>query len=459
MSACDGPVFDSYEAAVAFLTAAIDYEKTVRFKYDSATFDLGRVEDLMAAVGSPHRGLSCLHVAGTKGKGSVCHMLAAVLAACGLKTGLFTSPHLVNLEERIRINGMKISRDDMRKRISELAPFVSRKRREDMASSPTYFEMLTAAAFRHFRCAGVDAAVVEVGLGGRLDSTNVVSPAVCGITTIEFDHTDKLGKTLAAIAREKAGIIKPGVPVVSAPQNPEAMDVIRRKARECCAPLWVVGQDIEITDIGGSFSVHTPLGRWDGLNPGCGGAHQRINCAVALGMLDLYSSASGRAPDKEAARRALENLVVPGRIQTVARNPLIVIDVAHTAGSMTALAQALDSRDDWRQGLFLIGFSADKDAPAMLDVLAGWRNALLRGNPPRELSFCFTRAPNPRAADPDALAQIARKCGIADCRVERAPDAALDDLLRRASPQDLVCCTGSFFLAGRIMERLGVEPA
>ncbi|HOX38770.1 MAG TPA: folylpolyglutamate synthase/dihydrofolate synthase family protein [Candidatus Brocadiia bacterium] len=450
-----GPAFSSYDDAVAFLMAAIDYEKVVHFKYDSDGFNLRRVEDLMAAVGSPHRGLSCIHVAGTKGKGSVCHMLSAALTACGLKTGLFTSPHLVNLEERIRVNGERISRDAMRERISEIAPYVAGARRDAMAASPTYFEMLTAIAFRHFRAVGVDAAVVEVGLGGRLDSTNVVSPAACGITTIEYDHMDKLGHTLAAIAGEKAGIIKPGVPVVSAPQVPEAMGVIAQAAAERKAPLWAVGKDVFIADgPDGSFSVVTPASRREGLRLECDGGHQRINCAVALGLLDLYASARGLKLPDAAVRAALGSLVIPGRIQVVARNPLTVVDVAHTTGSMSALTEVLGGRRDWRNACFAVGFSGDKDARSMLHVLRRWQS----GQSGRRISFCFTKAPSARAAEPETLAAIARECGLSDCEVR--PDAAEALAFARvvAGPGDLICCTGSFYLAGRIFELLGVEP-
>ena len=232
-----------YEDTIAFLMGAIDYEKISKYSYDSDSFNLERMKKLMEAAGNPHCSFDTVHVAGTKGKGSTSNMISSILSEAGLKIGLFTSPHLVNLEERIRINGEEISRHDLCKITDSLRPYIEEEREKDMALSPTYFETLTAIALVYFAKEDVDIAVMEVGLGGRLDSTNIITPLVSVITSIGYDHTDKLGSTLKQIAGEKAGIIKKYVPVVCSMQKDEALAVVKENCRKTDSRLVIVGQD------------------------------------------------------------------------------------------------------------------------------------------------------------------------------------------------------------------------
>ena len=226
-----------YDDAMAFLLEFTDYEKVTKYKYDIATFSLDRVERLMGAVGGPHRAFRSVHVAGTKGKGSTGTMVQSVLTAAGFRTGLFTSPHLARLEERMTVDGEAIPEPELVEIVNELVAYTRKEREERPNESPTFFELVTAIGFRHFARRKVDFAVVEVGMGGRLDATNVLHPEVCAITRVDYDHVERLGGTLAKIAGEKAGIIKPGVPVICAPQEPEAMETIQRVSEERGAPL------------------------------------------------------------------------------------------------------------------------------------------------------------------------------------------------------------------------------
>ena len=217
------PRIRTHDEAMRFLLEFVDYEKVTKYKYDLHTFDLGRVEELMAAIGNPHRAFRSIHVAGTKGKGSTTTMAQSILTAAGCRTGLYTSPHLCRIEERMTVDGEMMAEEEFVEIVNELAPYTCRQREERPNESPTFFELVTAAGFLHFARRGVEVAAVEVGMGGRLDATNVVRPEVCAITRVDFDHEERLGHTLDRIAFEKAGIIKPGVPVVCAPQAPEAL--------------------------------------------------------------------------------------------------------------------------------------------------------------------------------------------------------------------------------------------
>ena len=232
----------SYEEAAAFIFSLTNYEKTADYKYDNA-FKLDRVISLLDPVGNPHRRLKAIHIAGTKGKGSTAAMIASILREGGFKVGLYTSPHLVSFRERIRVDGRKIPKKDFAALIGMLRPFITPPT-ETQRCSHSFFDVLTVMAFSHFARQEVNLAVLEVGMGGRIDATNVIHPLVCVITPISFDHTKHLGTDLASIAYEKAGIIKPDCTTVTAPQPSEAMEVIRRVAHERNAPLIEVGRDV-----------------------------------------------------------------------------------------------------------------------------------------------------------------------------------------------------------------------
>ncbi|MHC5034341.1 MAG: bifunctional folylpolyglutamate synthase/dihydrofolate synthase, partial [Planctomycetota bacterium] len=287
----------SFEEAVEFLEQGLNYEWTQKWAYNKRWLNLPRMRMMLEAIGDPHLAYDVIHVAGTKGKGTTAGAIAHCLQRCGIRAGLLTSPHLVSPRERIRVNGEMIGREEFRRIVEKIRPHVERKRRDERNGSmraPTYFEMLTALGFEHFAASKADWAVVEVGLGGRLDSTNVVEPQCCVITAIGFDHMDKLGDTPEAIAAEKAGILKPRVPVVLGRQHyAGALETLRRMADECQCPRWEVGREMTVAnavplaapaerpeaDVGWRFSLRVPERDYAELSTPLLGAHQLDNLA------------------------------------------------------------------------------------------------------------------------------------------------------------------------------------
>ncbi|HXG61290.1 MAG TPA: folylpolyglutamate synthase/dihydrofolate synthase family protein [Planctomycetota bacterium] len=419
-------MFRTYRQALDHLAKFTDYER-MQARYAPDTYNLDRMRRLVEALGHPERTFPSLHIAGTKGKGSVAHMAEAVLREAGFRTGLYTSPHLVDMRERIRRDGRPMTERDFVWAMNRMERPLRRLR-------PTYFETMTAAAFLLFARWKVDWAVIEVGLGGRLDATNVIRPAACAITPIDYDHMDKLGRTLGAIAREKAGILKPGVPAVSSPQRPAAWRELRRHGRLFVPRVRLLSRrpgrlEFEVEGLRGKV-YRCALPAW--------GVHQAGNAGTALALLE----AAGVPFTRAQARRALARLRLPGRVEVVRRRPWIVVDTAHNPVAARALEAAL--RDlPRRRTVLVFGASADKDYVAMLRTLL----------PGTDLAI-FTRARSPRAADPRELARHARNIpALRADSVERALEAAR----AIAGPRDAVVVTGSFYVAGEALERLGKE--
>jgi dihydrofolate synthase/folylpolyglutamate synthase len=447
----------SYDAALAWLYGRINYERAIP-AYRAQNFKLERMREVLAALGDPHVGLPVVHVAGTKGKGSTSSMLAAVLQAAGYRTGLYTSPHLERTEERLSIDGHACASGDFVQLLEDLRPAIERfdeqAERCTGAGAPTFFEVMTAAAFLHFARRKVDVVVLEVGLGGRLDSTNVVAPAVSVITSISFDHTKQLGNTLAAIAGEKAGIIKPGVPVVTGVRQDEPLAVIERVAAEMQAPLYRAGREFQhafaFSDAltadklpRGRMQYHGGVSLSD-LELGLLGEHQAANAAVALAALERLREQGWRIGDA-AIRHGLASVRCPARIEVLRTAPTVVVDTAHNVASIAALIKVLEAAHCVAQRRLIFACSKDKDAEGMLRQLL-----------PRFNSVVLTRfANNPRAIPPEELAALAgRVCEelAAPCECLLAPDpvAAWQLAQRQAGAEDLICITGSFFLAAEL---------
>jgi len=414
-------MFRTFRGAVDYLNRFTDYERMAAPGRPRYTLD--RMRSLVAALGHPERSFRSLHVAGTKGKGSVAHMAEAILREAGFRTGLYTSPHLVHLRERIRLDGRPVPEAGFVWAMNRMEAPLRRLR-------PTFFEIMTAAAFLLFERERVDWAVVEVGLGGRLDATNVIIPAACAITTIDYDHMDKLGRTLGEIAGEKAGIIKPGIPVVASPQRPAALGVLRRRAA-LLRPRFRLARGR-----GGvlKFTVEGVTGRAYACAMTVLGAHQAANAATAVGLVE----ASGARVGPSAVRRALRGLRLPGRIEVRGRRPWVVVDAAHNPVAARALAEALRGLPR-RRSILVFGASADKD----------WRSMLRALLPGADLAV-FTRAAHPRAAAPEDLARRARGPAVTTGGVAEAVALAL----RLARPSDAVVVTGSFYVAGEALEFL-----
>ena len=324
-------LFSSYKQAKKFLLQTIDYEKLTQYKYDTSTFDLRRMEEMMSSVEDPHKDRKAVHITGTKGKGSTAIIVASVLKGLGLKTGLFTSPHLIHLGERMRVNDKMISQKMFVQLINMLKPYIDRITLKNPILMPTFFEIVTAIAFLHFEREKTDISVLEVGMGGRLDSTNIILPEVSVITPVGYDHTDRLGNTLAEIAYEKAGIIKEGIPVVSSIQGPEALSVISKTCKEKRSRLYLVGKDILIRDVkvtkrNGIYGTECEIKTWrndyNNIFLPLVGRHQVENCAAAIGALEVLSETGAVEADNKSDYKRIGKDQVSGKNRCCLRKPV-----------------------------------------------------------------------------------------------------------------------------------------
>ena len=432
----------TYEAAMRYLYSQTDYEQMLRVRYNRDTFNLDRMHRLLTALGNPHTRIRAVHIAGTKGKGSTCTMLATMLQACGHKVGLYTSPHICDVRERIRINGDVITQAAMTRLINRAAPIV-----ESFGDDkPTFFEIFTALAFCHYADEKVDVAVIETGLGGRLDSTNVLTPAVCGLTNISFDHMHQLGRTLTEIAGEKAGIFKKDVPAISVLQDPEAEKVLRKVARDVKTSVRFTGRDIEFSyrvESSRTDGCHarvcltTPGSRFEHLPVPLLGEHQAINCGLALALLDALK-AQGLKVDDQLAMQGLAKVYIPGRMEMIHDDPRILVDGAHNGASIQALMRAIGQHIPYDSMVMIFGCAGDKDIAGMMNQIATGADKVI-----------FTRASsNPRAANPKELAEMYEECSGKVAQVARDLTEAVRIANNAVSREDIICVTGSFYLVG-----------
>ncbi len=422
-----------YQEALDYLYSFIDYSLTRSFRYSPEKFNLHRMGILLERLGNPHQAYPVIHVAGTKGKGSVSAMCASALKAAGYRTGLYTSPHLEDYCERIQINGQPISHAEMVQLVEEIKPHVA------AVPELTTFEITTAIGFLYFARMGVNAAVIEVGLGGRLDSTNVVDPVVSVITSISYDHVAVLGSTLTAIAGEKGGIIKPDKPVILAPQNDEARKVFQSLAAEKKSMLVQIGEDYHLAPLSHSLDGQSiwvwpaseqglvdrllesgePQHAWEPLKLDLPllGYHQAENAATAYAAL-MVASQSGLPITNEAIQQGFSRVVWPARFEVLRKEPPLILDSAHNRDSALKLRLALDDYLPNRSLVLLFGASEDKDIEGMFAELL-----------PRVQKVVATQSIHPRAVDPAYLVELAHKLGCparAVVPVEKALDAALD---------------------------------
>jgi len=446
------------QAAAEFLASRIDYERSLSVPYNQRDLQLDRMRDLLSRLGNPQDRLRIVHVAGTKGKGSTAAMIAAVLTAAGYRTGLYSSPHLDGVEERLAIDGSSCPAAELIELLGRVRPAVEAMdalEAERADTRPTYFEIVTALAILRFAEQGVAAAVLEVGMGGRLDSTNVCQPLISVITTISFDHTQQLGNTLAAIAGEKAGIIKPGVPVVSGVIDHEPRDVIRKVAEVQGCRLIELARDFD-------YRYHPPHDLDAGLSlarldirvptdaPGCAqyeglalplvGRHQAANAAVAIATIEELRRQGWSITDA-AIREGLSGVRWPARIEVIARRPTIVLDAAHNVASIEALVEVLGESFTARRRVLVFATTRDKNLRGMLEQLL-----------PAFDEIIFTRYySNPRGVPPEELAGIANELDAnRDYQVCTDAREAWQFARTRVGVQDLVCIAGSFFIAAEM---------
>jgi dihydrofolate synthase / folylpolyglutamate synthase len=440
----------TYEEALAFWYGRVDFERKAPKPSD---LKLDRMRAVLRALGGPQQRMRIIHVAGTKGKGSTSAMLASVLRSAGYRVGLFTSPHLSDVAERVQVDGVPITHDEMAARLAEIAAVVQPMDASgDAQRAPTFFEIGTALGFLHFDCRRVDFAIVEVGLGGRFDSTNVCTPLVSAITNISIDHVAQLGDRLALIAGEKAGIIKPGRPVVTTADAPEALAVIRRIAGERHAPLTALGRDFHFDYEAGDYQgelpgvrVRTARQRWPRMSLRLFGHHQAANAAGVVAVVEQLRE-FGLPIDAGAISRGLAGVEWPARLEVVGRQPLLLLDCAHNVASMQAMIDTIRESFAVPGGKRLIlAVSNDKQVAEMLRLLG-----------PNFDHFYLTRyGNNPRCLPPEtAAALLGDACPGVHFSLHQSAVEALEAARAAAGPDDLIAISGSVFLAGELRRAL-----
>jgi len=452
----------TYQQALDYLYGFVDYSVERSYRYSPDVFDLGRVQKLLSDLGSPQDSWPSFHIAGTKGKGSTSSFIASALRAAGYRTGLYTSPHLLQFNERIQIDGQPISEAELTDLVERVQPAVA------ATAGLTMYEVVTAIAFLHFARGGVNCAVVEVGLGGRLDATNVLLPLVSVITSLSYDHTHLLGERLSDIAREKSGIIKPGVPVVLAPQQQEAEHVVERIAKERGSDVILVGRDWLFAPVSHDLSGQS-LQIWSAweqpmmdkfVETGGDeewappryeipllGHHQVVNAAVAYAALKVAAD-RGLTIDEASIRKGFQQTVWPARFQILSHSPVVVVDSAHNRDSALKLRLALDDYFPRQRVTMIFGASADKDLPGMFEELL-----------PRVSRLIVTQAAHPRAAEPADLALLAHRHG-ARVEIVVPVEEALRHALRTQRPEEVILAAGSLFVAGEVLRAWSlVQPS
>ena len=435
--------FRSYQQALDYLFTRTDYEKQERLRYNVTTFSLNRMQKLLSLLGNPHKKIHTVHIAGTKGKGSTATMLARMLEANGYKVGLYTSPHLVHLHERITVDTKMISDSEMCGLLNRVYAPVEKMAKTD---SPTFFEIMTALAFMYFLDNAVDIAVIETGLGGRLDSTNVIKPKVVGITSLSIDHQHLLGNDIDSIAKEKAGVFKRGVPIITVQQEPSAMRVLKSQAIAVKAPLSVTGSDIDFSqrfETSREYGPHTriclttPTSKFEHLRVPLHGKHQAINCGLALAMLDKLKSV-GYKIDNDMAAEGLRKVSLAGRMEMIWDDPRVMIDAAHNAASIKALIHAIGQNIPYDSMVVIFGCNSDKDVKGMLQKLQYGADKVI-----------FTRSSSPKAMSPEDLAEMYTEICGKMCQTAATLGQALQLANNAVSKEDLICITGSFYLIGQ----------
>jgi dihydrofolate synthase/folylpolyglutamate synthase len=445
------PGLQGFVKAMKFLNTLSDYERLRIVRYNHETFNLDRMRLLLKKLGNPQDKFRSVHIAGTKGKGSTCAMVAAMLQASGYKVGVYTSPHLVDIRERIAINGELISQADFARMARLVEPIVAHSR-----PVPTYFDALTAMAFKYFAERKVDIAVVETGLGGRLDSTNVIMPEVTAITSISKDHMAQLGTTLKQIATEKAGIFKPGIPAISVVQDPEATAAMKAVAEKVGAPLDICGSTIEFSYRFESsrmlgphnrVCLNTPNSKFEHLAVPMVGEHQAINCGLALCIIDKLKT-RGIAINDARAMEGLAKVSLPGRMEMLSTTPRVICDGAHNAASLDAVMRAIGQHIPYDSMVLIFGCCADKDVTGMLERITSGADKVI-----------FTHVNNIRSANPHELAARYVELYGKMAQVAETLEDALSIANRAVTKEDLICITGSFYLVGEAMKYFAAKAA
>lgn len=446
-----GGAFVNHQAAIDFLDSRINVEQVRPSKVEKTVWELGRMRALLTELGDPQNDLEIVHIAGSKGKGSVCNMLEGAFEACGYTTGIFTSPHLMHVRERVRIGSHPISESVFDAALEQCRDAANAI--ENDHGRATYFEILTALALVVFAQEAVDLVVLETGIGGRLDCTNVVSPRICGLTNIHLEHTAILGHTLELIAKEKAGIMKPGAVTISTPQHDEVLNVFIEQASKTNTTLKVLGQDIVYTRRFQSGALRGPharvcVGEGSGENDGgfehmpvpLMGMHQSDNCALALAIILELREHGFDLPERMISA-GFKQINTQGRLEKVMQTPRIYVDGAHTPESVRETLKAVGAHLNYDSLIVIFGCAADKHVDLMIGELDRGADKVI-----------FTQASdNPRAIKADEL--LSRFEAGEHTAMAEAKDSvrdAINGAAKALSGNDLILVTGSFYIAGEV---------
>jgi len=446
---------ETYEEAVAYLFGRINYEYVLAGSYSTQDFKLDRMRQLLSFLGNPHERVPAVHIAGTKGKGSTAVMVAEILCAAGYRTGLFTSPHVSAFEERMTVDGVSPERQQVVDLVNRVAGAVDRLDRSAGLMHPTFFEITTAMAWLFFADEDVERAVIEVGLGGRLDSTNICRSDVCIITNIGRDHTAQLGNTLTKIAFEKAGIVKPGIPVLSGVGVAAPRAVVAETCRAKGAPLLELGQEIRYhrsDEVDGAaqtvvtansnetvLDVETPGQTWTRVPVRLCGAHQHANAALAVAAVNVLRQQGERIPI-DAVRRGMAAVCAPLRIEVLRHRPTVIVDAAHNGDSARALTTTLDTHFRARRRILIFAATRDKDVAGLVRLLL----------PKFETTILSQYTSNPRGLPVDQLECVVQSVGGAGYHLAEDAASAWKLAAQLAEREDLVCATGSFYFAAEM---------
>ena len=432
----------TYQEALKYLDSFINYEKLDSYDYKSS-LKLDRMRRFVSLLGDPQKNTRAIHVAGSKGKGSTAVYIYSILRQAGFNVGLYTSPHLKTFRERIRINDELISEEDLSRITADIKETVAAHMKDEM---PTFFEVYTALAYIYFKEKNVDLAVYEVGLGGRLDATNVIEPLACAITPISYEHTDKLGNTLAEIAAEKCGVIKDDIVCVSAPQEAEALKVIEGTCKEKNARLFVAGVDITFDEVRSDeneevFNVSGISGKYSMLTSKLIGTHQMINASVAVGIVEALKY-KGITISGTDIKNGIENARWAGRLDIIGRRPFIVLDGAQNRESAKTLVSAIKKVFKYKRLILVFGVSKDKDVRGMLEEIL-----------PVCDSIVLTRSKVlNRALAPERIRETIEAIGEErNVTITSSVKEALDLARSKAKADDLILVTGSLFVVGEAM--------
>ncbi len=444
-----------YPQTIQYLDSFINYEKKTDYRYKQS-LKLERIREFLKDIGNPQESLKCIHVAGTKGKGSVCIFTAHVLRDAGYKVGLYTSPHFSSVRERIRVLSCGDSADtdfpgmipekELEELVTELKPQIDSYNAVSLYGPLTFFEVYTALALLYFKRKEVDFAVLETGLGGKLDATNVVNPLICSISSISYDHMQQLGSTLYQIAKEKCGIIKKNSLVVSAAQNDEAMQVIREVVFEQEARLYTVGKDLNLQILNNNlsyqeFNLKSELGELNSLKVKLLGKHQIDNASVAVGLLLGLKKYHKVAISEDAFKKGLLSASWPGRFEIISENPRIILDGAHNADSARALKDTIGDYFPGKEVILVLGVSKDKDIKGICRYLIPLANKII-----------LTRAGNNRSIDPGELLSFLE--GLTDVKPQVFSNVkeALEKAKDISEQDNLILVSGSLYLVAEARE-------